>query len=253
MNSSEQSKKDLEEVFNAMESSEKQEAYRREQNKTFSGKMDMGKAAVFAEYLNKIFIDTCNDKTIAGRFIKWEIQTAEYKIKIAQDIVNIFMQKIKNDILNGAVPIYTRSGEVYKKTNELVDANFKEDIVSGIRDVKVSSDVQLNSVMATSFTGDISIQTAHPFYTVALLFLMDLRHELTHVIDTIVPAISPLDPDIRTNAAMYYEWRDNDLYENNPWELLANTKRKECREQIQAMLDSQEQSLSNNVQHIEGR
>ena len=75
---------------------------------------------------------------------------------------------------------------------------------------------------------------------------MDLRHELTHVLDTLVPQISPLDPEILAMSMRYYEGKDHDLYTNNPLELNANTKRKEYRIKIEEMLKKQELMFGQN-------
>ena len=71
---------------------------------------------------------------------------------------------------------------------------------------------------------------------------MDLRHEVMHIVDMFIPEISPLNPDVRRRAALFYvDPRDDfGLYTSNPLELNANLHRREYGDKIRSMLAGME-------------
>lgn len=251
MNHAEQTRKNIEEIFTAMETPEKWKAFVKSKNMIFSGKIDQKKAEEFSDYLTKHFIDVCNDPKIAGRFINWKAKKDDEKIDLARDIVSLFMAKIKDDILNNRIALNGPN-----TGNPHFEQIYRQEIAEAIRETKVTKNTGMRAFMSTSNWGDLSINTTCLFYrefNSALFFLMDLRHELTHIIDVLAPDISPLDNDIRMMAIRYYDNTENALYDNNPLELNANTKRREYRIKIQEMLRAQEVTFANGLSHQDSR
>ncbi|MBQ7409046.1 MAG: hypothetical protein IJV03_00615 [Alphaproteobacteria bacterium] len=243
--------KKLTEIFDAMETTEKWEKYVRAKNEVFRGQIDIEKAEKFADYLTQRFLDACNDKTVFGSFINWKNKTTDEKISITDKIVKAFLQNIKFDILNDRVELHTRDGRKYVKTNDTVDKLFREDIASCVPNMKVQNRDVPGALMGTTRTGVLYINTTNLLYQATpVFFLMDLKHELTHVVDMYIQNISILDPTVNEEAQMFYvnPQRDRDLYKENPLELNANQKRKDLRIKIQQMLDSQE-STRNTQSH----
>lgn len=105
---------------------------------------------------------------------------------------------------------------------------------------KISVREANDGLMSVSSKGVLSINTnwAHYSGRDPLAFLMDLCHEFMHIVDMFIPEISPLAPDVRRRAALFYIEPHDDmgLYSNNPLELNANLHRREYGEQIRSML-----------------
>ena len=236
---------DFDKLYKSLESPEKWMAYRKEQIADVAGDIDRAKCEKFSDYMTDQFINTCNDKEIAGRFKDWEQKSDSEKLKLAADIVRIFLKNVKSDIVGQRVPTYQNNNSNTYKTN---DEMGKGPGVDGPQmptiSVKPMDDSKADgkTMMYVSNNKDLCINVNHPIYKQSPAdFLADLRHELTHVIDMFVPEISPLDPDVREKATMFYvnAKESGELYKNNPLELNANMKRKEYRECIQAMLTMQ--------------
>ena len=243
--------KKLTEIFDAMETTEKWEKYVRAKNEVFRGQLDKEKAEKFANYLTQRFLDACNDKTVFGSFINWDKKTPDEKVSITDKIVKAFLQNIKFDILNDKVALHTRDGSDYVKTNDIADKAFREDIISCIPNLTVINRDVTGALMGVTRTNELYINVSDAFYQkTPLLFLMDLKHEMTHVVDMYIQNISILDSTVNEEAQMFYvnPKRDRDLYKENPLELNANQNRKDLRIKIQQMLDAQE-STQNTQSH----
>lgn len=244
--------KKLIEAFEAMETTEKWEKYVRAKNELLRGQINKEKAEKFADYLIQRFLDACNDKTVFGSFVNWNNKTTDEKISITDKIVKAFLQNIKFDILNDKVELHNRDGSKYVKTNDIIDKGFRENIISCIPNITVQNKDIPETLMGITRTGNLYINVSNVFYqNTPLFFLMDLKHELTHIVDTYIQAISILDPTVNEESQMFYidPKRDRDLYHDNPLELNANQKRKDLRIKIQQMLKFQESAIvtQNNI------
>ena len=78
---------------------------------------------------------------------------------------------------------------------------------------------------------------------------MDLRHEFMHIIDELIPNISPLNPETREAASFFYVSgpEDAEAYTTNPLEAHANHKRKEYKIAIEEMLNAQTVATQGNA------
>ncbi|MBO4480333.1 MAG: hypothetical protein J5742_01750 [Alphaproteobacteria bacterium] len=237
-----QKKINFEKLYRSLESPEKWKAFRQEQIADVAGDINRAKCEKFSDYMTDQFINTCNDKEIAGRFKNWEQKSDSEKLKLASDIVRIFLQNIKSDIAGHRVPFYEQDAGESFKTNEAsskgVDANMPEIPTISIKPMP-NDKADGTSMMYVSNNKDLCININHPVYKQSPAeFLADLRHELTHVIDMFIPELSPLDKDVREKSVMFYvnAKENSELYKNNPLELNANTKRQEYKQYIEAML-----------------
>ena len=197
--------KNLEELFNAMETPEKWREFRKAKIKTIIKDFDIQRCDAFADYITKRFIDACNDKTVFGRFQNWINMSDEEKVELASDIVKAFLKNVTDDIWNDRVQIYTRDGSEYKKTNDTIDYEFKSGITN-IPTIKTMS-ANINALMGVTRNGELYINSNFLLYKetkTPLFFLMDLRHEFMHIIDELIPNISPLNPETREAASFFY-------------------------------------------------
>lgn len=206
--------------------------FKKDQARAVAGKIENDKCARFADYLTDRFIDTCRDRAISARFGNWETLSGNDKIKLAADIVRVLLANIQSDMAAGRVTIYNHAG--------LAD-DFDKTVRPDMSKMpKISVRAVDNGLMSVSSRGVLSINTnwAHYAGRDPLAFLMDLRHEVMHIVDLFIPEISPLEPEVRRRAAAFYVNPRDDmgLYESNPLEMNANLKRREYGEKIRAML-----------------
>lgn len=216
-----------------------------EQDKVQStGKMDREKCEKFSDYMTDVFIATCNNSEISNQFQNWKDKSDAERLKLASDIVRVFLQNISKDITKKKVPTYQRDGTEYKKTNNQFDTNFADDM-SQMPEILVQQmeKPKPNDGMNVTTDKKLNINLNNPAYKSNLaMFLADIRHELTHFIDIFVPGISPLDADVRQEAMKSYvsPHENEELYKQNPLEVNANMKRAEYMKHIEAMLILQE-------------
>ena len=236
----------LEQVLREIEriKSERQSQNQLQEQQKLPPTMNREKCEKFSDYMTNRFLDACNSAEISGRFQNWQNKPDSEKIKLASDIVKVFLNNISRDISRHQVPIYQRDDTEYKGANDEFDKNIT-DIRAKMPEILVKSmqDAGPDDGMCVSSSREMYINMTHPMYKNSpLQFLMDLRHELTHVIDMFVPSISPLDADVRDKAILNYvgPHENKDLYKNNPLELNANFKRNDYKQRIDAMLTMQE-------------
>ncbi len=216
-----------------------------EQDKVQStGKMDREKCEKFSDYMTDVFIATCNNGEISNQFQNWKDKSDAERLKLASDIVRVFLQNISKDITKKKVPTYQRDGTEYKKTNNQFDTNFADDMAK-MPEILVQQmeKPKPNDGMNVTTDKKLNINLNNPAYKSNLaMFLADIRHELTHFIDIFVPGISPLDADVRQEAMKSYvsPHENEELYKQNPLEVNANMKRAEYMKHIEAMLILQE-------------
>lgn len=216
-----------------------------EQDKVQStGKMDREKCEKFSDYMTDVFIATCNNGEISNQFQNWKDKSDAERLKLASDIVRVFLQNISKDITKKKVPTYQRDGTEYKKTNNQFDTNFADDMAK-MPEILVQQmeKPKPNDGMNVTTDKKLNINLNNPAYKSNLaMFLADIRHELTHFIDIFVPGISPLDADVRQEAMKSYvsPHENEELYKQNPLEVNANMKRTEYMKHIEAMLILQE-------------
>lgn len=207
-------------------------------------KMDREKCEKFSDYITTRFIDACNHETISGRFQNWKEKSDAEKLKLAADILNVFLNNISRDITRHQVPIYRRDGDKYKPTNDEFDEKITMEMAK-MPEISVNQmeNAKLNDGMCITSSKDLRINMEQAAYKEnPLQFLMDLRHEFTHLADIFIAEISPLDADVREEAIRNYTdpHQNKELYKNNPLELNANMKRDDYKQRIDAMLTLQE-------------
>jgi len=226
-----------------------------------TGKMDRKKCEQFSDYMTDVFIATCNNGEVAGQLQNWKDKTDAERLKLATDIVRIFLQNISKDIAKKNVPTYQRDGTKYKNTNTDFDNKFADDM-SQMPEILVQQmeNPKPNDGMNVTTDKKLNINLNNPAYKNNLaMFLGNIRHELTHVIDIFVPGISPLDADVREEAMKSYvgPHENEELYKRNPLEVNANMKRAEYMKHIEAMLILQEtqrnRAINMNLISMRGR
>lgn len=233
-----------------------------EQDKVQStGKMDREKCEKFSDYMTDVFIATCNNSEISSQFQNWNSKSDSERLKLASDIVRVFLQNISKDITKKKVPTYQRDGTEYKNTNTTFDNKFSQDMAQ-MPEILVRQLEKPKPTDGMNVTSDrkLHINLDNPAYKNNLaMFLADIRHELTHVIDIFVPGISPLDADVREEAMKSYvgPHENEELYKRNPLEVNANMKRAEYMKHIKAMLILQEtqrnRAINMNLISMRGR
>ena len=213
--------------FAAMQSPEKWTAHKKEQINSIVGQMDMAKCEQFAKFLNIRFIEAVKAVNGFAMASSWANKSSTEKIALAQQIVNTLVGFLQQDIASNRVAIYKNDGELYNPQDSVFDSLLKDDI-SKNPEIKVSEGGG-GGLMAVSPNGDLKIDLDWPMYRDLGCFLMDLRHEMMHVVDIFFPNISSLAPDVRKKALHYYvDARDDkNLYSNNPLEVNANLLREE--------------------------
>lgn len=209
-----------------------------------TGKMDREKCEKFSDYMTDVFIATCNNGDISGQFQNWKDKSDSERLKLASDIVRVFLENIGKDIAKKNVPTYQRDGTEYKNTNTDFDNKFADDM-SQMPEILVQQmeKPKPNDGMNVTTDKKLNINLDNPAYKNNLaMFLGDIRHELTHFIDIFVPGISPLDANVREEAMQSYvgPHENEELYRQNPLEVNANMKRAEYMKHIEAMLVLQE-------------
>lgn len=229
-------------TLDATQHPDKWKNYKKQQLKTVSGKLDnIQKSEQFADYLNARFMDAaiiCGAQKLSTC---WKNIPSDSKIAFAQQIVDTLLSLLYQDIQNNRITIYNTDGSIYKKTNNDTDKLYKNDITSRIYDSINNTSTNFITItksecglMGISRNGKLAINTNWELYKSIIVFLMDLRHEMMHVIDIFVPQISTLNPETRKIALNCYIYGNNnsdfELYKNNPLELNANLKRREFRQ-----------------------
>lgn len=240
----------------AMETPEKWLAYRKEQLTPILGILDEEKSAPIAEFLNKRFMDAalaCGAMQIKD---KWKTLPDTEKIAFAQNIVNTLVDLLTQDIQNDRLTLYNGRGEVYQPSNPQIANVYKNEILKYIRnDLKITALPYNKGLMAISATGKLIINLKWGLYKSIDFFLRDLRHEMMHMVDILIPQISPMDPEVRGKAIRYYvscyESGPEDFYKKNPLELHANFKQVEfmvlCGETLQTLSTNRLQKLKQKI------
>jgi len=234
----EKTKQKLTEVFTAMETPEKWTEYKKEQIRSVVGDIEQKKCDDFADFLNKRFLDAVkiNNGIEINRI--WHTLSDSEKLKFAERIANTLIDLLKSDIRNNRVTVYKNDGDVYTPTNDTFDMIFKQETTNYIDTLKITTHPTNRALMHVSMDKKLGINLNWELYKSMGIFLMDLRHEMMHVVDMFIPQISALKPDVRTKSIRYYVNNevDRDLYENNPLEVNANLKRREFRKMYDAMI-----------------
>ena len=197
-------------------------------------KLDRAKSEVFADYLNHRFMDAVMANNAIQMNAKWNSATDEEKIAFTQNVVNTLIKLLHDDIMNNRVTLYKRDGTVYTPTNDEFDETYKQEISDYINSyVKITVTKVQDGLMGINRNRILHINLSFELYKAFELFLMDLRHEMMHMVDMYIPQISTLDPDVSLTAQRYYlSGQDvfESHYETNPLEINANLRRKEFRE-----------------------
>ena len=228
----------IEEELDAMSDSDKWLEYKKKKLLGVAKRLDISTCEEFADYLNTKMIDAIKANNGDQMYKNWEAANKSTKKQFAQNIVNTFLESIIQDIWNDKVKMYKADGSVYEKRrsfnrdeDEYLDRIWKEDNTK--KPNIVITDVS-NGLMGCSPTGELVINFDHMLYSSLVVFLMDLRHELDHVVNIFLSSIHPLSlmgADRLTAMRYYVQPEDSaQLYEDNPVEISANLKRKEFAE-----------------------
>ena len=219
-------------------------------------KLDHAKSELFADYLNKRFMDAVMANNAVQMNLKWQTATTPEKIAFTQNVVNTLIKLLHDDIMDNRVTLHNRDGSVYTPTNDEFDKTYKQEISDYMNSfLKFTIEPYDNGLMGVNNTRKIHINFDFEFYKAFELFLMDLRHEMMHLVDIFIPQISTLDPDVSLTAQHYY-LSGQDVFDThyapNPLELNANLRRKEfrilCTETL-AKATAAEQARTQNLQH----
>lgn len=235
----------LDEIRRAIESVNLSRMRHKEpEKKELPKNMNRQKCERFSDYMTDLFVNTCNHETISGRFQNWKDKSDAEKLKLASDIINVFLSKLGKEITQHRVPIYQRDGTEYEGTNDKMGETITADIAKMPEiTVKPIEQPKPNDAMYVSSKRELFINMQNPGYKSSPSnFLTSLRHEFTHIVDMFIPSISPLEPEVREEAMRSYVRPDEnkELYEKNPLELNANMKKEEYKQRIDAMLTLQE-------------
>lgn len=226
------------EGLEALSDSAKWAEYRKGKIRDVAGRFDIKTCEAFADYLNTVMIAVINAHKGNEVYKTWRTKDKTEKKQFAQDIVNTFIDYIISDIWNDRVTMYNSDGTLYRKEkirtrqeNDYFDRLYKEDITH--KPNVVVTDFP-DGLMGVAPTGELIINFDHMFYKSLVVFLMDLRHELDHIVNMFFPNIHPLAllGSDRLAAMRYYvqPHEDGDLYADNPVEISANLKRGEFAE-----------------------
>lgn len=218
-----------------MDNPEEWAAYKKEKIRAVIGRLDVKTCEAFADYLNTALITVINANNGSEIYKTWQTTDKTAKKQFAQNIVNTFIDYIISDIWNDRVTMYNSDGTLYRKEkfhnreeNEYFDRLYKEDITH--KPNIVVTDLSYG-LMGVAPTGELAVNFDHMLYNSLVVFLMDLRHELDHVVNMFFPNIHPLSllGSDRLVAMRYYvqPHEDGDLYADNPVEISANLKRGE--------------------------
>ena len=214
---------------------DQQREHRKKRLNPVLNKLDMAKSEVFADYLNHRFMDAVMANNAVQMNTKWGSASDEEKIAFAQNVVNTLIKLLHDDIMNNRVTLYKRDGTVYTPTNDEFDETYKQEISDYINSyVKITVEKEASdNPMGINRSRILHINLDYELYKAFELFLMDLRHEMMHLVDMYIPQISTLDPEVSLTAQRYYlsgQDVSDSHYAPNPLELNANLRRKEFRE-----------------------
>lgn len=228
----------LVEELEAMQDSEKWKAYKTKKMQTVADKLNVEECEKFAEYMNTKVLMAIKANGGDKMYVGWKDRPKDEKKQFVQQIVDTFIESVISDIWNDRVTIYKDDGSVYEKihtgnseSDEHFDRIWKEDISK--KPKIVVTDIH-QGLMGVAPTGELVINFDVWLYNSLVGFLMDLRHELDHVVNMFFPNIHPLalNGRDRLTAMRYYVQPeiDAELYEKNPVEITANMKRGEFAE-----------------------
>ena len=210
------SKPQITEIINAMQSSPTEwNAYRVTQARKIAGEIEKTKSEQFAEYVDDVFMSVCAELNIFDMARDWAKKSAPEKLAVAGNIIKRFVERVQSDNQTGRA----------KKYNDKV--------VESVPKISVSR--ATGGQMSVSQRGTVNVNPNFRYYDNLINFLMDLRHESTHIIDMFFPSISPLDTDVRDLSMAFYikPNEDMNLYKQNPLELNANMRRREFGNKLQ--------------------
>lgn len=192
--------------------------YKKAQARKIAGKIEKTKSEQFAEYVDEIFLSVCEELHVFEMARDWAKKSASEKLAVAGNIIRRFVERVRSDMNTGRA----------KKHNDMK--------VESVPEISVSR--ADSGLMSVSPRGVVNINSNWTFYNDLVRFLMDLRHEATHIVDMFFPSLSPLKPDILARAQVFYvDGRDDfGLYGSNPLELNANTRRREFGDIVRAKI-----------------
>ena len=201
------SKPQITEIIDAMKSPTKWNTYKMTQARRIAGKIEKTKSEQFAEYVDGVFMSVCEELNVFDMARDWAKKSAP--------IIKRFVERVQSDSKNGRA----------KKYNDKVVESVPKISVSYVTDGQ----------MSVSPRGTVNVNPNFRYYDNLINFLMDLRHEGTHIVDMFFPSISPLDTDIRDLSMAFYikPQQDFNLYKQNPLELNANMRRREFGNKLQ--------------------
>ena len=193
------------------------------QAREIAGKIEKTKAQQFAEYIEECFISICEDLHVFEMARDWAKKSEFEKLTVADNIIKRFVAHLKSDVRTGRA----------KKYNNMSAESMSDEAVPNIFVARAQ-----DGLMSVSLKGWVNINPNWSFYSDLTRFLMDLRHEATHIVDIFFPELSPLDFDILVRAQLFYVDGHDDfgLYESNPLELNANTRRREFGDIVRAKI-----------------
>lgn len=226
---------------------EKTQTYNKRRLGPILEKLNQPESNFFADYLNNIVIDAVFKNNPIEKILNWVNISNDEKIDFAQKILNNVIDLLYLDIKNDKVTTYNNDGSIYKKTNDFIDNLYKENITEYFKNnLKITVYKKNDGLMHISNSRKLGININWPIYKSFDCFLMDLRHEIMHMVDLFIPQISSLPPDIRMTGIRYYISNEDRFYKDNPLELNADLKRGEfaeiCRKKI-AMVTKQFQEI----------
>lgn len=198
--------------------------YKKEQLDKIAGQMSDERNLEFSKYVTRVFTTALKTPPIAEMVNRWNSLSGDEKITFTQNITNTFLDIIISDIDNGNVTIYKADGIVMgDEISPEARALFRQDIHAP----KIKVGTMTSRQMGVSKTGNLDINFDFLMYKLQDCFLMDLRHELAHVIDIFIPEISPIPPEVRKTALRNYVQPEDgkEYYIDNPIELNAQTDR----------------------------
>lgn len=209
------SKPQITEIIDAMKSPTKWDTYRVTQARKIAGKIEKTKSEQFAEYVDGVFMSVCEELNVFDMARDWAKKSAPEKLAVAGNIIKRFVERVQSD---------TQTGRAKKYNDKVVESV-----------PKISVSRATDGQMSVSPRGAVNVNPNFRYYDNLINFLMDLRHESTHIVDMFFPSISPLDMDIRDLSMAFYikPQQDFNLYKQNPLELNANMRRREFGNKLQ--------------------
>ena len=207
-------------------------AYKKDQAEKIAGKVEKNKSEKFAEYIDEVFMSVCQELNVFDMARDWAKKSEFEKLTMADNIVRRFVECIKSDM------------------NDAKAKKYNDTIIESIPKIYVARSAK--GCMSVSTDGQVNINPDNLPYKDLVLFLMDLRHEVAHIVDIFFPSLSPLEPDIRNKAMIFYEKEDKRLYSQNPLEINANTGRKNFGDILRAKIALCEYNRVHNAMRIGG-